>query len=68
MNCFTYETQWGTTDILKFMDIEGNIFIWKTSTNQELEQGQKVKIKGRIKDHSEYRGAKQTILTRCKIA
>jgi len=66
--CHSFETQWGTTDILKFLDAEGNVFIWKTATCQELEQGQTVKIKGTIKDHSEYAGAKQTILTRCKIA
>jgi len=66
--CHSFETQWGTTDILKFLDAEGNVFIWKTSTSQLIEQGQKVKIKGTIKDHSEYAGAKQTILTRCKIA
>lgn len=66
--CHSFETQWGTTDILKFLDQEGNVFIWKTSTSQLIEQGQTVKIKGTIKDHSEYAGAKQTILTRCKIA
>ena len=66
--CHSFETQWGTTDILKFLDQEGNVFIWKTSTSQLIEQGQTVKIKGTIKDHSEYAGARQTILTRCKIA
>ena len=66
--CHSFETQWGTTDILKFLDHEGNVFIWKTATCQELEQGQLVKIKGTIKDHAEYAGARQTILTRCKIA
>lgn len=27
----------------------------------------KVVLKGTIKDHSEYKGIKQTVMTRCKI-
>ncbi len=69
INHFNYDTQWGLTSIYKFMDNNGNIFIWKTSNNFiKVEQGNIYKIKGRIKDHSEYNGVKQTILTRCKLA
>ena len=78
VNSFSFETQWGDSHIHKFLDAEGNIFIWKSSKGignydkagnySRPEQGQLVKIKGTIKDHSEYAGAKQTILTRCKIA
>jgi len=68
INTFSFETQWGAGHIHKFLDAEGNVFIWKSSKYIEVDQGQKVKIKGTIKDHSEYAGAKQTILTRCKIA
>jgi len=68
INTFSFETQWGAGHIHKFLDQNGNVFIWKSSKYIEVDQGQKVKIKGTIKDHSEYAGAKQTILTRCKIA
>ena len=89
INSYSFETQWGDSHIYKFLDSEGNIFIWKSSKYLEkvvsvyieedenkteykhfepIRQGEKVKIKGTIKDHSEYAGAKQTILTRCKIA
>ena len=87
VNQYSFETQWGDSHIYKFMDQNGNIFIWKSSKWLEkavsiyseldemeykhfepIRQAEVVKIRGTIKDHSEYAGAKQTILTRCKIA
>jgi len=68
MNSYSFDTEWGTSYIHKFLDQNGNIFVWKSSNSVRADQGEVVKIKGRIKDHSEYAGAKQTILTRCKIA
>ena len=68
INTFSFETHWGAGHIHKFLDQNGNVFIWKSSKYIEVDQGETVKIKGTIKDHSEYAGAKQTILTRCKIA
>ena len=68
MNSYSFDTEWGTSYIHKFLDQNGNIFVWKSSNSVRADQGEVVKIKGTIKDHSEYAGAKQTILTRCKIA
>lgn len=62
-----YDTRFGTTWIHIFEDESGNILVWKTSSGTDLECGAKVRIKGTIKDHDEYNGVKQTILTRCKI-
>lgn len=64
---FTFETDFGLCHIYKFVDVEGNIFIWKTSKYIKNEEGETIKIKGTIKDHNEYKGENQTILTRCKI-
>lgn len=58
-----WETQWGYTRIYKIIDTDGNIFTWKTSAWIEEYT---TKIKGTIKEHKEYRGEKQTELTRCK--
>lgn len=66
-NVYSYETQYGVTNIYKFLDNEGNVFIWKSSTYQELTQGNAYQLKGTIKDHSEYGNVKQTVLTRCKV-
>lgn len=66
----TYETHftyYGELNfIYKFKDQNDNTIIWKTS-NKDLEEGETYRIKGTIKEHSEYDGDKQTVLTRCKI-
>ena len=77
----SYTSQYGTGYFHFFSDDQGNIFKWSTNSPMEfgvkepnsdytslhsLDQGAIVKISGRIKDHDEYRGEKQTIITRCK--
>ena len=64
-----YETQWGFTSVYIMVDADGNIFVWKTSTDalDDADKGSHVKLNGKIKDHSEYKGIKQNILTRCKV-
>lgn len=65
-NCFD---GWHTTTtyMYKFVDEDGNILIWKTQTF--LGEDKVVnQIVGTVKEHSEFREAKQTVLTRCKIA
>lgn len=75
--------RWGreqTRDVYlhKFKDEHGNIFTWKTSDPLgywdehgqwvHIDEGTQVTIKGTVKEHSEYKGIKQTVLTRCKVA
>lgn len=57
-----------TCYIHSFKDGNGNKLVWKTSAVLDLEEGQAVTITGTVKEHSEYRDEKQTILTRCKVA
>ena len=67
-NIFWYDTQFGTVFIYIFEDADGHQFKWNTSTGiSTLEKGDVIKIKGTIKEHSEYNGIKQTVLTRCKL-
>lgn len=78
----SYDTQFGTTFIYRFVDDSGNIFVWKTGSvadvvGRELPNGARdvipvadagrIRLRGTIKAHNEYRGEKQTILTRCKV-
>lgn len=56
-----------TTYMYKIVDQNGNVFTWKTS-NFLNEDEPPVTIKGTVKEHSEFRGVKQTVLTRCKVA
>jgi hypothetical protein len=78
--CFSYEIDsysgYGTQTqyIYLFRDDKGNIYKWKTGnslfnkdTLKCYESGDKLKLKGSIKGHDEYKGVKQTELTRCRL-
>lgn len=61
---------WGTdtVGINVFRDDAGNCFIWKsTSAFFNITEGSKVRLRGTVKEHSDYKGTKQTILQRCKV-
>ena len=78
---FSFENDYGyhttTTYIHNFEDEAGNVIIWKTAKDMtEYDYGNgnctareliKCDLTGTVKEHSEYKGVKQTILTRCKI-
>lgn len=53
-------------NIMKFLDKDENVIIWKTGL-REYKLNSTYKLSGKIKDHQEFRGIKQTILTRCKM-
>jgi hypothetical protein len=61
----TCETAYGESFLHLMQDAVGNQFTWFSSSNN-LEIGPVV-LKGSIKDHKEYKGVKQTVLTRCKV-
>ena len=58
-----------TTYKYKITDENENIYIWQTTTYVNIENCLKstTTVKGKIKEHSEYNGVKQTILTHCKF-
>ena len=56
-----------TMHIYTFRNESGDAIIWKTSKGLGIENGEKVHVKGTIKEHSEYDNEKQTVLTRCKV-
>jgi hypothetical protein len=64
-----FATQYGYTTVLKFVTAEGNILTWKTSSTNltRADAGQRYTITGTVKEHKDYKGQKQTILTRCNI-
>jgi len=49
-----------------FEDQAGNVYIWFAS-HAVAEVGQTYTVTGTIKDHTEFRNVKQTVLTRCKV-
>lgn len=81
LDTYTYDTHFGSSHIHLFMDDNGNIFKWSTGTGLRftvndsrsnysqwygLDRGATIQLSGKIKEHSEYRNQKQTVLTRCK--
>ena len=56
-----------TMHIYTFRNSHGDAIIWKTSKGLGIQNGEKVHVKGTIKEHSEYDNEKQTVLTRCRI-
>lgn len=73
----TFNSFYGIVTLLKFIDGNGNVLIWKTNSCPEvldengkdvvIDTGDKLYITGTIKEHNEYKEEKQTILTRCKL-
>lgn len=62
----SWSTIYGMTYLYKWADESGNVFIWYASNPVENED-RVVSVKGTIKDHSEYNGLKQNVMTRCKV-
>lgn len=72
-----FDTEYGLMRIIVLLDLDGNILVWKTSTGYDLanyyydnlDSGLThiFKIKATVKEHQEYKGAKQTAITRVVI-
>ena len=74
----SFETQFGTQYIYFFKDEAGNTLAWKTSAmlwiddldengnNIFIRKGDKIRFTATIKEHSEYKGEKQTMLQRVR--
>lgn len=71
-----------TSYIYTFRDADGNCIVWKTKSTLgmwledesgheewvEAEVGDSIAMKATVKEHGEYKGTKQTVITRAKIA
>jgi len=53
--------------LYKFIDENGDILTWFTSTRPSVRKGECVELTGKVKRHEEYEGTKQTRVIRCKI-
>lgn len=64
---FSFPSQWGMNHKFIFNDSDGNVLLWSTTSSQDLEEGKSYLIKGTVKEHTEYKNVKQTIITRCEV-
>lgn len=63
----SWDSQWGTTYLIQFTDENGNIFKWFASKFDANKLKNGCSVAGTVKEHSEYKGVNQTVLTRCRI-
>ena len=61
---YTYSGE--TVHVLTFKAGKDTL-VWKTGSWNELEKGKAYRVRGTVKEHNEYKGDKQTVLTRCKV-
>jgi hypothetical protein len=64
---YGFETMYGYQTIMFFVDESGNQFTWKTGSPFEGSPGDWFDVSATIKDHKEYKGTKQTVLTHVKV-
>lgn len=65
-----YETDFGYTTVLKFKTPEGATLVWKASGDAGVgrdDVGKQYTLSGTIKAHTDYKGTKQTLMTRCTV-
>lgn len=64
----TVYSSFGSSNLYKFIDVNGNELAWFTTKFFDDEELKKAKfVSGTVKAHNEFRGIKQTTLTRCTI-
>ena len=61
-----YRNDYGSR-MVKFKDAEGHNLLWFTAAEIKCNIGDKIILRGTIKEHSERKGIKSTILSRCNI-
>lgn len=71
VNDFHLLTHWdngfgGTVYLYSFKDEDGNEMVWKASKG--VQAASVSALTGTVKEHKEYKGKAQTVLTRCKVA
>lgn len=74
-----YDGYYGSTRRYQIIDAQGNVFMWdasnsiwntvcvKDSPNGDVVEGLPLQLVGTVKKHDEFRGIKQTWLTRCRV-
>ena len=62
-----FQTQFGWSTLIKFVTDNGNVVNWWASNTPSATKGDKVSVKAKVKKHDEYKGTKQTTVTRATI-
>lgn len=57
---------YGTTTIITMHDSDGRTLVWFASGYHDVNDGEELIIDGTVKTHDEYKGIRQTVITRVK--
>lgn len=68
VSIYGFEGKFGYSQVIKFETAEGNILTWFTGVDIKIEVGESCFLTGTIKKHTEYKGQKTTIVTRCHLS
>jgi hypothetical protein len=63
----SHEGNFGITYICKFVSNGRDQITWFSSNEPTFDENMIINFKGTVKQHDEYQGIKQTIVTRCKV-
>lgn len=63
----TYESDFGVKHIYGFQDQYGNLAVWFGTCETDMERGKTYRVKATPKEHGEYKGNKQTVLSRVAV-
>jgi hypothetical protein len=58
---------WGSKTVVALEDEQGNDLVWFATGCKAYEPGDVLTGKGTVKDHEQYQGRPQTVLTRCAL-
>lgn len=64
-----FESQYGYTTLLSFRTSQGHSIVWMASSTDlgRGDVGKKYTLTGSVKTHRDYKGTKQTMMTRCVV-
>ena len=66
---YSFDSKFGLTTVYTFQTEDGDVLTWFSSTFQQVEPGDWTTIKfATIKQLNEYKGVKQTVITRAKLS
>jgi hypothetical protein len=63
----TTDSDYGAVHIISMRDEANNLVVWMTGSRTAT-PGDRLRVRGTVKKHNEYRGEAQTLLTRCSAA
>jgi hypothetical protein len=62
-----YDDEYGYATVQTFRDEVGRLIVYKSKAPSNYSIGERVRVTATVNDHSEYRGVKQTIISRPKV-